>query len=198
MKFLSRAPSLRSPAFLRLSLCVRGGDTRADLATLFYVHHAPTNLFFSFHTRRPTLYMFPTDDRFQYDKRYYILICVPCGVVVMPDQGGGVSGHLEGSHKGNGRNFPLSAKERGDLFQLHAGRILNSSPRMPDPENPPIPHLPVWDEFYCLKCPYVCAALSTIRHHLWKEHKWLKKNGTGTLPSSLHHLPPILELLLKM
>jgi Orsellinic acid/F9775 biosynthesis cluster protein D len=107
-----------------------------------------------------------TDDWFHYNEEHDILICIPCGVVVMPGHGGGVKGHLEVSHKGKSKNFPLSRKERGELFELHRERTLNPSPRMPDSETRPITHLPVWDGFHCLKCHYVCAALSTIQHHL--------------------------------
>jgi Orsellinic acid/F9775 biosynthesis cluster protein D len=128
--------------------------------------------------------MSQTDVWFHYNEEHDILICIPCGVVVMPDQGGGVKGHLEGSHNGKAKNFSLSPKERGELLKRHGGRTLNSSPQMPDPDTHPIPHLPVWDGFHCLECHYVCAALSTIQRHLWKEHKWLKKDGMGMLSSS--------------
>jgi hypothetical protein len=132
-----------------------------------------------------------TDDWFYRNEKYDILICIPCGVVIMPGHGGGVSGHLHSSHNGKAENFPLSTIERREILQLHQGRVLNPSPSMPDPEAPPIPHLPVHDGFYCLKCSYVCAAISTIKVHLRNEHGWFKKQGMGML------IALILKLALK-
>jgi hypothetical protein len=192
IKLLSWGLSLCFPALLALPLS--GEETRAPI--LF--SYAPTNLFFSFlsHTRPPSGYQYlfypekldpsAMDNWFQYNKEYDILICIPCGVVVMPGQGGGMNGHLVGSHGPSAKNFPLSHKERLELLELHEGWVLNPCPRMPEPGSSPIPHLPVREGFRCVKCPYLCGAEGTIEYHVRNKHGWVKKQGmsTSNLPLS--------------
>jgi len=127
------------------------------------------------------------DHWFHYNDEYDILICVPCGVMMMPGQGGGIQGHFNGSHHGRAERFPLSLEERRELFQLQQHRVLNASPRMPDPGSPPIHHLPMLNGFSCLKCPYICGTIGTIYYHICNQHSpWVKKDGKGTIiPSFL-------------
>jgi hypothetical protein len=127
--------------------------------------------------------MFHIDNWFHYNEEFDILICTPCGIVVMPNQGGGVKGHLEGSHNGRSKNFPLSSKERRELVQLHGNRILKPNPRIPRHDSLPIPHLPVHSGVYCLKCLYACIADTMIQRHMREEHDWVKKDGMSTLTS---------------
>jgi hypothetical protein len=79
-------------------------------------------------TQVDPLAMAHIDDWLHYNEEYDILICIPCGVVVMPGGGGGLKGHLEGSHNGRASNFALSTNARRELLQLYEHQVLNPDP----------------------------------------------------------------------
>jgi hypothetical protein len=64
-----------------------------------------------------------TEDWFSYNSEYDVLICIPCGVAILPGRDGGVKGHLEGSHQQGAETLGLSAKDRRELCQIHEGRV---------------------------------------------------------------------------
>jgi len=124
-------------------------------------------------------------DWLSYNDEFDILICIPCGVVIMPGKSGGVDGHLEFTHHSKAEKFPLSTSSRRKLSQLHRGRILNSMPQTPGPDSNPVPHLPVLEGLYCLDCPYICRALATMERHARSEHKWSSKSSLHSVCQQL-------------
>jgi Orsellinic acid/F9775 biosynthesis cluster protein D len=147
-------------------------------------------------------------DWFIYNNVYGVLICVPCGSIVQPGNGGGVHGHLNYSHNTNSKKFPLTTQERIELIRSHEQHELNPAPLHPTPGAPPLPHLPVVRALQCVDCEYVCCTSSSMEVHARKIHKWLKASGLthgqcafilidratemeGMLCSNLyHHGPP--------
>jgi hypothetical protein len=67
-----------------------------------------------------------------------ISVCILCIVLTMPNEGGGVSGHLDFSHNSKVNKFPLKASSRREMCQQHQSCILNPNPCTPDSESPPI------------------------------------------------------------
>jgi Orsellinic acid/F9775 biosynthesis cluster protein D len=116
-----------------------------------------------------------------YNEQFDLLICVPCGVVIMPGKLGGVKGHLEYSHHLNVERFALTKSERHELLQLHGQRVLNPRPFHPGPNSAPIPYLPVIDGFYYMDCPHICTTHGSIEYHSRHKHRWSSKNN-GNLP----------------
>jgi hypothetical protein len=44
---------------------------------------------------------------FSYNEEFDVLICIPCGVIIMPGKGGGVKGHLNFTHHSKAAQFAL-------------------------------------------------------------------------------------------
>jgi Orsellinic acid/F9775 biosynthesis cluster protein D len=121
-------------------------------------------------------------DWFVYNEQFDLLICTPCGVVIMPGKGGVVKGHLDYTHHSKAQHFPLSMSDRYKLLQQHEPRTLNPEPQNPDPNSPPIPYLPVLDGFSCLECVHLCSTLPSIEYHARKKHRWSSKKNGGFSP----------------
>jgi hypothetical protein len=115
------------------------------------------------------------DEWFSYNTSLDILICIPCGTVVMPGRGGGVRGHLEYAHHAKVESFALSVEARRELCELHRNRLLNPTPLLPSSCSNPVEHLPVYVGLACKKCPYVCHTLSNMELHSRKDHGWSKR-----------------------
>jgi Orsellinic acid/F9775 biosynthesis cluster protein D len=121
-------------------------------------------------------------DWFAYNKQFDLLICTPCGIVIIPGKGGGVKGHLDYTHHSKAQQFPLSNSDRHKLLQRHEHRTLNPEPRNPELNSPPIPYFPVLGAFSCLDCVHICSTLLSIKYHARKKHRWSSKKNSRFSP----------------
>ena len=109
--------------------------------------------------------------RIAYAADYKVVICIPCGHCIKPPPY--TIRHFKDMHS----NWPLKIrkpliKHIDELCLVEPESLMYSRQSVP-----PVPHLPIFDGWDCLRCEYSCVSEGTMQTHAKTAHQWLKGHG---------------------